>query len=529
MNISKKASASEFSPSQYQAVIFDLDGVVTQTAKVHAAAWKKMFDEYLRNRATEKGKKKPFDQDFDYRTYVDGKPRYEGVKSFLESRGIHLPFGSPEDAPGKETVCGLGNKKNQLFIQQLKNHGAEVYPSTIEFIEHLRDQDYKIAMVSSSKNCMAVLEAARITGLFDAKVDGLDSKKFRLKGKPAPDIFLEAARRLETNPEQTVVIEDAIAGVQAGRKGNFGLVIGIDRKGNPDELKKNGADVVVSDLSQVSVEDKGFLVKIKIKEIPSALDILEEIKERIKGRRIALFLDYDGTLTPIVQRPEQAVLSDSMRQTVRKLADLSLVAVISGRDLIDVKKMVGIDSLFYAGSHGFDISGPGGKHVEYQKGSEFIPLLDRAEREIGGKVKNIPGARLERKKFSIAVHYREVEENNVGKVKSVVEETAKKFPDLRKSSGKKVFEIQPMTDWDKGKALFWILQALNLDKPHVLPFYLGDDLTDEDAFRVIQRSGIGIVVGENSRPTFAMYKLKDPDEVKQFLQKLLSLLRGEKK
>ncbi|MFW6122092.1 MAG: trehalose-phosphatase [Petrotogales bacterium] len=276
------------------------------------------------------------------------------------------------------------------------------------------------------------------------------------------------------------------------------------------------------------MKNKIILVKKKIKEVSSALDGMGEIKERIKGRRVVFFLDYDGTLTPIVQRPEQAVLSVSMRKTLRKLSDLCPVAVISGRDLADVKRMVGLDSIFYAGSHGFDISGPGNHHIGYQKGLEFIPLLDKAEKDIENKIKIISGARIERKKFSLAVHYREAEDNNVDKVKRAVSETTKKFPNLRKSSGKKVFEIQPRVDWNKGKALFSILRSLDLDKSHVLPFYIGDDLTDENAFRIIQRIGIGIVVGKNSRVTYAIYKLKDPDEVEQFLQKMLSLL-GVKK
>jgi trehalose-phosphatase len=458
---------------------------------------------------------------------VDGKPRYRGVESFLQSRGIHLPFGSPDDPPGKETVCGLGNKKNQLFLQQLKKHGTEVYPHSIEFIKRLRSQGYKTGVVSSSKNCLTILESAHIKGLFDVEIDGVDLKKSNLKGKPAPDMFLEATRRLMSNPEQTAIVEDAIAGVQAGRNGNFGLVVGVDRKGKPEQLKKNGADVVISDFSQVTIEHKSLFVRRTMNDVPSALKKIDEIMLGLKGKKVPFFLDYDGTLTPIVQRPEQAILSDAMKNTLRELNNCCQVAVISGRDLADIRKMVGIDTIFYAGSHGFDISGPGGKHMEYPKGSVFFPLLDKAEEDVGDEIQNIPGSRIERKKFSIAVHYREVEENNVSKVKNAVEKTVRKFPKLKQSSGKKVFEIQPKVDWDKGKALFSILQFLDLDKPDVLPIYIGDDLTDEDALQAIQRIGIGIVVGDNSRPTYASYTLQDPDEVKQFLQNMMAVIGRE--
>jgi alpha,alpha-trehalase len=240
--------------TDFDAVLFDLDGVVTDTAVLHAAAWKQLFDEYLQRRPAEGHPRvRPFAVETDFRQYVDGKPRYEGVRSFLQSRGIALPYGEPTDPPGRETVCGLGNRKDELFHRLLRQQGVRVFPSTVAFIRRLKDAGIKTAVVSSSKNCAAVLHAAGLAGLFDARVDGLESARLYLKGKPAPDTFLGAAARLGADPRRAVVVEDALAGVQAGRAGHFGLVIGVARQGDRTALRQSGADVVVDDLGTIGV------------------------------------------------------------------------------------------------------------------------------------------------------------------------------------------------------------------------------------------------------------------------------------
>ena len=250
------------SPRDYDAVLFDLDGVLTRTASVHASAWKKLFDSFLEQRATQAGEPfVPFDIDADYPRYVDGKPRYDGVAAFLASRGIELPLGAPEDGPDVQSVHALGNLKDEYFQQQLKQHGVELYEASIALVRKLRAQEIKTAVVSSSNNCAAVLEAAGIAQLFDARVDGTDITRLDLKGKPAPDAFLEAARRLGVEPARAVVVEDAIAGVEAGRAGRFGCVIGVDRRGQSQALRDAGADVVVTDMGQVQVaEEPAFRV-----------------------------------------------------------------------------------------------------------------------------------------------------------------------------------------------------------------------------------------------------------------------------
>lgn len=243
----------------YDAVIFDLDGVITRTAKTHAAAWKAVFDDFLRWRAARLGEPYvPFDLDNDYRRYVDGKPRNDGVRSFLAARDIALPYGDPDDPPERETVCGLGNRKNAAFLRQLRDQGVEVYDSTLALIHDLKANDFKTAVVSSSKSTRAILDAVHIHELFDTEVDGGDIARLGLKGKPDPAPFLEAASRLHVPPKRAVVVEDAIAGVEAGHRGGFGCVIGVDRAGDHAALERAGANVVVSDLAEVDVaRDEG--------------------------------------------------------------------------------------------------------------------------------------------------------------------------------------------------------------------------------------------------------------------------------
>ncbi|MFB3115635.1 MAG: HAD family hydrolase [Nitrospirales bacterium] len=244
-------SKNPITRDKYDAVLFDLDGVITATAKLHAACWKKMFDEFLEKHASRRGEPfKPFEIATDYRLYVDGKPRFDGVRDFLQSRNINLPEGTRDDPPKTETVGGLGNRKNDLINEVIDSVGVEVYDGTITLARQIRDEGIKIAVVTSSQNCDVVLKAAKVDDLFVVRVDGNTILEQHLSGKPAPDSYLEGAKRLGVDPQRTVVVEDAISGVQAGRNGKFGLVIGVDRKGNGDELKKNGADVVVKDLGE---------------------------------------------------------------------------------------------------------------------------------------------------------------------------------------------------------------------------------------------------------------------------------------
>ena len=239
-------------PDGVRGCLFDLDGVLTQTAKVHDAAWKEMFDAYLRERAQRTGQPfVPFDPVNDYDEYVDGKPRADGVRSFLASRGITLPEGQDDDPPSAETVHGLGDRKNEILQRRIRQDGVEAYPGSVAFVRAVKDAGLPRAVVSSSANCRDVLAAAGIEDLFDARIDGVVARREHLRGKPAPDTFLAGARALGLKPTAAAVFEDALAGVAAGRAGGFGFVVGVDRVGQGDALKQHGADVVVTDLSQL--------------------------------------------------------------------------------------------------------------------------------------------------------------------------------------------------------------------------------------------------------------------------------------
>jgi beta-phosphoglucomutase family hydrolase len=239
-------------PDGIRGCLFDLDGVLTQTAKVHDAAWKQMFDEFLRARASQSGQPfTPFDPVKDYDEYVDGKPRADGTRSFLVSRGIELPEGSPDDAADAETVNGLGNRKNVLLLEMIRTQGVEAYEGSVRYVRAVREAGLRRAVVSSSANCHDVLVAAGIDDLFEARIDGVVAQQEHLRGKPAPDTFLAGAKALGLAPSAAVVFEDALAGVEAGRAGRFGYVVGVDRVGQADALKAHGADVVVTDLAEL--------------------------------------------------------------------------------------------------------------------------------------------------------------------------------------------------------------------------------------------------------------------------------------
>jgi beta-phosphoglucomutase family hydrolase len=239
-------------PDGIEATLFDLDGVLTQTAKVHNRAWKQMFDEYLRERAKRTGEPfVPFDSGRDYDEYVDGKPRYDGVRSFLASRGIELAPGTPDDDPGTESIDGLGNRKNELVLALIARDGVDAYEGSVRYVHAARDAGLRRAVVSSSANARDVLEAAGMLDLFDEIVDGNVASDESLQGKPAPDTFLAGARRLGVDPARAAVFEDALAGVEAGRAGRFGWVVGVDRVGHADALREHGASVVVDDLAEL--------------------------------------------------------------------------------------------------------------------------------------------------------------------------------------------------------------------------------------------------------------------------------------
>ena len=397
--------------------------------------------------------------------------------------------------------------------------------AAVELLHRIKKHGMKTAAISSGKNSALLLDAADLANLFDVRVDGVDAEALGIPGEPAPHRLLEAARQLCTKPERMAVIAGTVPGIQAGRTGKFGLVIGIARTAEKDSLRKSGAHAVVADLSAVSVAADPE----KEDALPCALEHFAEISRRLAGKHPAVFLDYDGTLTPIVETPEQAILHEDMRKALTRLSRHCPVGIISGRVLRDVRDKVRIDAITYAGSHGFDIIDAKGEPLNVGVGEEFLPILDRAQKDLSGELAMIPGILVERKKFSIAVHYRLVDPGKMGTVERGVDDVMARHPRLRKAYGKKVFELQPDIEWDKGRALLVLLDMLKLDREDVFPFYIGDDVTDEDAFRALRDRGAGIVVREKTGDTAAAYSLKHPGEVRQFLLKLISLCESGKR
>jgi len=327
-----------------EAVLFDMDGVITDTANAHAAAWQRLFDAFLKQRADDGGDAlQPFDVERDYRRYVDGKPRYDGVSSFLESRGIALPWGREDDAPDVNTVCGLGNRKNRYFRAWLDENQVRTYPGTLKFIDALRKASVKVASFSASRNADAVLSNAGALELFDARVDGGDLARLGLPGKPDPAMLIEAAIRLGASPAGTAVVEDAIAGVEAGVRGGFGCVIGVARGGHGDELRRAGAHLVVNDLAELRLSEDGVLGVKTLVNLPGAWQREDEIVQRLAGKEPVVFLDYDGTLTPIVEDHTRAFLAADMRDAVQRLSRRCRVAIVSGRDLEMLRSLVRLD------------------------------------------------------------------------------------------------------------------------------------------------------------------------------------------
>lgn len=498
------------------AAVFDLDGVLVDSARLHSRAWKLTFDSYF----TEHGLDDMFEED-DYRRHVDGRPRYEGVAAFLRSRGIQVPTGDPADEPGFTTQTAIGNLKNRTFNELLEAEGAEMLPGAAELLEALARENVPVAVVSSSRNAPKVLpdEMRRHIRVL---LGGGDIDDLDLPGKPDPAMFLEGARQLGVSPARAAVVEDARAGVRAGVRGGFAVVVGIDPEG-VSNLDLVGADVVVEGVGQLPKAISGW--SDLIPDPPSALDAQEVIRTRL-GDRPAIFLDYDGTLTPIVDDPAAANIGDPERTVLRRLAGRSPLAVISGRGLDDVKGHVGVDGITYSGSHGFEIERADGQRFHQEEVATVVPELGGAETALLAEVDGLPGVMIERKPYAIAVHTRRARDDETrAKAKELAERVGSKHPDLVVRAGKEIFELRPALDWDKGAALAHLLELI---PGSPVPMYIGDDDTDEDAFAVVRRrSGIGILVGDaRGAETWAGFTLDNPGETIEFLAKLGESLDG---
>jgi len=502
-------------PEAIDAVCFDLDGVVTSTQHLHAVAWKETFDALLRDRAGPGEGFEPFDAETDYVEHVDGKPRLAGVRAFLAARGIQLPEGNPGDEPGLDTVHALAERKNRRFQALLRDEEPDVYEDAVDLVDRLETAGIRCGLFSASRNAREVLRRAGLANRFETVVDGVLAAEEGLAGKPDPQTLVETARRLDAEPRSAAVLEDAEPGVEAGRRGGFALVVGVDRVGHAEALAEHGADAVVSTLSDVLVPTNDP------DELPSALD--GELFDELQAHPPVVFLDFDGTLSPIVDEPDEARIADGMREAVGRLAEGCPVAIVTGRDVDDVIERVGLFDLYYAGSHGFEIHRPDGTRLRMAVPEEQTASLDRARTELGSALADVPGARLEPKQVSVAVHDRQVPDADRSTVHEAVDEVRRRYPELRVAPGKHVHEIRPDVDWHKGKALEVLLDELAIDPDRTPVVYVGDDVTDEDAFRTLPEAVRVLVRGEHQR-THADRALADPDEVRAWIHELADRL-----
>jgi trehalose 6-phosphate phosphatase len=498
-------SASQDAP--YQAVIADMDSVLTRVTSLHERAWRQTFDDYLRERSRKTGEQHAEFARSDYRKHLDGKLRYRGAADFLASRHIHLPFGEAGDAVDAETVCGLGNRKERRLITLLEQEGVAVFEDALAALRRWRLGGLKLAAISASCNCRNVLRLVELESHLDVVVDGELARELNLNNKA--DLLLEAARQLGVKLVDTVVLEDTAAGIRAGIESRFGLVIGVNRNHHAAELENAGADAVVRNLTVLRFP----------RRLPSALDNLDAIVAHRPGLPVAVFLDFDGTLTPIVDDPRKVAISDSLRAVLKSLTGACTLGIISGRDRQDLEARVAVEGILYAGNHGLDIAGPG-----YQKSlpeaEAAVADVERAETRLRKALEGLAGVIVERKRFAVAVHYRRVRsEVGIQQVKRVADAVLADTH-LRKRQGKHVLELEPAVDWDKGHAVEWLMQTSEIDPQQVLVLYVGDDETDEDVYAALAGKGLGVRVGEEVAASLADYRLPEPEDVQTLLRRL---------
>ena len=391
---------------------------------------------------------------------------------------------------------------------------AEALDSTVPLLRRLTDVGIATAIYSSTRDCAQVLRAAGIDELVNLRVDVVE---------PVPAVLTETASRLGVRPVRCVVIDRDQAGISAGGDGGFSLVIGLERNGQADELLSCGADTVVADLAEISVRSGGSAMS----RIADAAQVYSQVKELVATRRPVVFLDFDGTLSDITAHPDSATLVDGAAEALRALAEQCPVAVISGRDLADVRERVKVDEVWYAGSHGLELMAPDGTYHENAGAADLIGTLARAACRLAEMIGDISGIELEHKRFAVAVHYRNADPADIDRVTAAVRSLGRS-EGLRTTAGRKVIELRPNLYWEKGTTLNWLLERIQAsdcaaDAASVLPIYIGDDITDEDAFDAVQFDGVGIVVRHDEhgdRPSAALFSLESPSTVVEFIGRL---------
>jgi trehalose-phosphatase len=491
-----------------KAFIFDLDGVITDTQELHSKAWKRMFNEFLEDQ--ELG---PFQSD-DYVNYLDGKPRQDGIRSFLKSRHLNLP---------EEKVAELGSKKNTYYHQLLQEEGAKIIHDTVDFIRELHAAHIPMALVSSSRNAHKILKLTGLEEYFASIVTPIEAEPKGLKGKPHPDYFLEAARELHLPANQCAVVEDSLAGVEAAKAGGFQEVVGLDYRGNEaalSELKKHGADESVASLWELEdIRD--------ILPLPNLLDKFDHILPPDDKLEYYLFLDFDGTLSPLVDVPSEAQVLKGLADIIQRCAENLRVCIITGRDTPIIREKLPLSNVVYIACHGFEITSFPNFSYQVEEAKASLPLLEEAHTKFSEIFKDIKGLVLERKTFGLALHYRMIDSpQEVDKMRQQVSEYVAQVQGLKIHEGEEVIELLPQVHWDKGMAMLKLYEVFGIQQKDLPPLYLGDGQTDEHAFREMENWGIPVLTSVEQRPTKARYHLQGPEEVKKFLEKLLQRLES---
>jgi alpha,alpha-trehalase len=507
------------SRERIDAVLLDLDGVVTDTTDLQARAWKRLFDTWLREHPSAPGEDhSPFDATRDYRRYIDGRPRDKGVKHFLLARGVELPDGAPDDGPEQDSIQGLGRRKNAMFLELLEEHGVEVYGCAVALLRRLRRAGIRTAAVTASRNCDAILDRAGVGHLFDARVDGNDAEREDLAGKPDPDTLLEAARRVGAEPARTAVLDDTVAGVRAAVRGRFGLIIGVDRGGQREALSEHGAHLVFDDPCHIGVAEPADAIP-PLLEDPAATAV------SIAERRPVLFLDYDNILTAPADDGDGAAarLDTALRPVLHQLALAIPVIILSDRDLDDLRRRVGLPRVVYAGSHGLEIQGLE-LRLELPEALDARADLAAAADALERRLAAVSGARVERRHFAVAVLGGTAPGTDPARLADIVDAVAGEHPRLRRCGAGGRLALRPDIDWDEGHAVRWVLAELGRNGGDSLPVFIGGSEADEDAFRELRRDGIGILATDMPRPSAAHYRLGDRARVEVLLQALAARL-----
>lgn len=529
MKLGAPMATIDLDTGRYRAVLFGLDTVIIDTASIHLAAWKHLFDHYLTARAPAAGEDhRPFTE-ADYARHVKGKTRVDAVLDFLASRGIGLPRGQVSDRTGQHSGYGLATLADHHLRDAVAASGVTVFGDAAALLDMLHRRHVTTGVVSTS-SAGPVLDHAAVAGLFDVRVDRVLAHERCVPDLPDAAIYRETARALGVSPADTVVIAGDETGLDAARRGGFGLIIGIARTGPPQRLLQAGADRVITSLSEITVQPSPEGVgQRRLSTMPDALEHWDELANRLRGRRLVLLFDFDGTLTAIQDDPAAVTLPVQYRQVLQELAGSCPLAVISGRDLRDIRQRVRVGRLWYAGSHGFELAGPDDELITHDAGEKALPDLDEAERRLAGELTRIPGALVDRKRFALAVHYRHVVPKAIDDLYAIVRRTATSLPRLTITHGRKVIELVPDVDWNKGRALLWLLDHLKLTPgTDTVPLYAGDDLTDEDALHAIRNTGVGIVVRSTEhgdRPTWAHFAVDNPDALHTLLTRIAALIK----